>query len=114
MINKKVWTAAIASQDLSSLFLATCNNYKSLGIFGALNSDSLHKKKAALLQLAEYERTGLDGAMNRIEEEIKGHRGNATVAKSGRRNLMIWKMFCDVTDLYGQIYCVKDIASRMK
>ena len=59
------------------------------------------KIKEDLFFVAEYEREGLKLAVGKLEEML----GGTTRA---------WKLFVDVTDLYGQIYVAKDIASRMK
>ena len=72
-------------------------------------------KKTALFELAEYERNCLDEALRRLSEKSGGsrdsHRFEAETVKE--RQIAIWRMFCDVTDLYGQIYVVRDIASGM-
>jgi len=65
----------------------------------------LQTKKKTLFELAQYERSCLEDAMGRLGEEMQGCKMS--------RPMEVWKMFCDVTDLYGQIYVVKDIASRM-
>lgn len=67
-------------------------------------------KKKALLELAQYERACLDDAMARLAEAAPGPRA---VGGAAERHMALWQMFCDVTDLYGQIYVVRDIASRM-
>ncbi|KAF3010109.1 hypothetical protein E8E14_000032 [Neopestalotiopsis sp. 37M] len=70
-------------------------------------------KKTALLQTAEYERGCLTEALRRLSLEGDTEGGDKT--KSVHQRIMeILYMFCDVTDLYGQIYVVRDIASRMK
>lgn len=66
----------------------------------------MQAKKKTLYELAQYERSWLSDVMRRLRDEMQG--------SQKRRQLDIWNMFCDVTDLYGQIYVVKDIASRMK
>ncbi|KAF1962414.1 hypothetical protein CC80DRAFT_542726 [Byssothecium circinans] len=67
---------------------------------------AMQAKKKALYELAQYERSWLNDALIRLKAEMQG--------SQNRRQLDTWQMFCDVTDLYGQIYVVKDIASRMK
>ncbi|KAM0195926.1 hypothetical protein ACHAPC_000416 [Botrytis cinerea] len=57
--------------------------------------------KSELLWVAEYERRGLDTAMTLLERELgPGDLINAL------------RMFVDVTDLYGQIYVLKDVGTR--
>lgn len=65
--------------------------------------------KAALMRIAEYERRGLDAALaelGRVLHETDGGRD-----PKGWLNAL--KLFVNVTDLFGQIYVVKDIATRM-
>ena len=77
--------------------------------------NSMDAKKKALFELAEYERSCLDEALRRLSEKRSGSRDSygfeAETVKE--RQIAIWRMFCDVTDLYGQIYVVRDIASGM-
>ncbi|ETS76585.1 hypothetical protein PFICI_11972 [Pestalotiopsis fici W106-1] len=57
--------------------------------------------KSELLLIAGYERHGLGVALNELEKEL------------GSGNLMTsLRMFVDVTDLYGQIYVLKDVGTR--
>ncbi|KAI2628670.1 hypothetical protein GGR54DRAFT_357025 [Hypoxylon sp. NC1633] len=59
--------------------------------------------KRELLWIAEYERRGLDTAMKLLEEEL------------GSGELMgALRVFVDVTDLYGQIYVLRDVGTRTK
>ena len=54
--------------------------------------------------VAEYERECCMTALDRLENETG----------LDARTKRILRMFVDVTDLYGQIYVAKDIASRMR
>jgi len=72
------------------------------------------RKKEALFALAEYERSCLNKALQHLDCEARKfptHGPGSGQIKE--RQMDIWRMFCDVTDLYGQIYVVRDIASRM-
>jgi hypothetical protein len=62
--------------------------------------------KKQLFTVAEYERKNMESAMTKLWEL-------AGVDKTQRRTLDKVQMFCNVTDLYGQIYVARDIASRM-
>ncbi|ROW08497.1 hypothetical protein VMCG_03254 [Cytospora schulzeri] len=73
---------------------------------------SMDLKKQALFDLAEYERACLDDALRRLAS-LPRETGDVVVDNAKDRQMTIWRMFCDVTDLYGQIYVVRDIASRM-
>ena len=59
-----------------------------------------NKKKEDLLWLAEYERECLDVSFRRPESQVSAEVANAL------------KLFIRVTDLYEQIYVMRDIASR--
>ena len=59
-------------------------------------------KKSDLLWLAEYERECLDAAAVKLRDQIPAEIMDAI------------DLFARVTDLYGQIYVARDIASRMK
>ena len=59
-------------------------------------------KKAELMWLAEYERECLQLALGKLRAEVQETVMNAV------------DLFVRVTDLYGQIYVARDIASRMK
>ncbi|WPH04793.1 Hypothetical protein R9X50_00768900 [Acrodontium crateriforme] len=62
--------------------------------------------KARLWTLAEYERENVERAF----EKLRVLAGND---KEGERTLQKMRVFVNVTDLYGQIYVARDIASRM-
>lgn len=62
------------------------------------------RRKAELFELAEYERACLKSAISRLQKS----------APNVKRKMQVLELFSDVTDLYGQIYMVKDIASRAK
>ncbi|KAI1127659.1 Copalyl diphosphate synthase [Nemania abortiva] len=76
------------------------------------NEVGVNTQKCALFDLAEYERACLNDALRRLAEMIRGT-GNVKLDRAKDRQMDIWRMFCDVTDLYGQIYVVRDIGSRM-
>ena len=79
------------------------------------NADSVEDKKSALWELAQYERACLDDALARLGGAAASSKTPPAAADGGaaERHMALWQMFCDVTDLYGQIYVVRDIASRM-
>ena len=59
--------------------------------------------KTELLWIAEYERRGLNMAMGLLEDELA--QGKMVGAL---------RLFIDVTDLYGQVYLLKDIGTRTR
>ena len=69
------------------------------GVDGEMEEERIKKD---LFFVAEYEREGLKLAVGKVE---------GMVAEATRR---AWRLFVDVTDLYGQVYVARDIASRMK
>lgn len=70
--------------------------------------------KAALFRLAEYERHSVEHAFAQLVDVSVKAGNNAAVRNRTASQMGVWRLFVDVTDLYGQIYVVRDIASRMK
>ncbi|KAI5860764.1 Copalyl diphosphate synthase [Durotheca rogersii] len=69
-------------------------------------------RKRALFELAEYERFCLGEALSRLEKESKPQETGMEEPESpSNRRKAILRLFRDVTDLYGQIYVLRDIAS---
>lgn len=73
------------------------------------SSSDLALKKDRIMKLAAYERSNVDAALAQLED-VAASAGNN---RRKRKNWSLLKIFCSVTDTYGQIYVVKDIASRM-
>lgn len=73
--------------------------------FGAATSNQGLKDR--ILWLADYERDCMNMALERLQRLSQG-------SERQRRIFQVIQMFCNITDLYGQIYIVKDIASRMR
>lgn len=79
----------------------------------AVQRSSIETRQRDLLELAEYERSCLNEAVRRLGEESKMPSKKSRIrGKVEERKLIIWDLFCDVTDLHGQIYIARDIASR--
>ena len=109
------------AQDLASRLAVMCRQYNDLGsiardaLEGNLNSvdfpefhagnegeeGEAERRKEALFHIAEYEREGIRRAQRALEERVE------------RRVVRLMDVFVGVTDLYGQIYVARDIASRM-
>ncbi|KAK1595401.1 ent-kaurene synthase [Colletotrichum navitas] len=68
--------------------------------------------KDALFKLAEYERSCWQTALARLEA-APALEPNFSVRRIKERRMAVLRTFMDTVDLYGQIYVVKDIASRM-
>lgn len=114
--------AAYLAEDASRHLASLCRMYNDLGSLardadeGSLNSVNFPEfsfsqghpgasdsVRSELLQIAEYERQGLQLALTCLEKEVgPGEFMNAM------------RLFVDVTDLYGQIYVLRDIGTRTK
>ena len=66
------------------------------------HASDLRARKAALLELAEFERAGVEAARARLLPMVS------------KRVRAVVGVFVDVTDLYGQIYVARDIGSRTR
>ncbi|KAI0517205.1 hypothetical protein F5B22DRAFT_605305 [Xylaria bambusicola] len=70
------------------------------------------RKKEALFEVAQYERSCIEEAFRRLEAHAAGSRSADARARKSRQ-MEIWRMFYNVTDLFGQIYVLRDIGSRL-
>lgn len=68
--------------------------------------------KDALFHIAEYERSCWQTALARLEA-ASAQEPNRLLRRVKDRRMAVFRTFMDTVDLYGQIYVVKDIASRM-
>ena len=66
------------------------------------DADTESRLKEDLHWIAEYERECLGMIVRRMGEQL------------GQSRIETLKVFIDVTDLYGQIYVARDIASRIE
>lgn len=102
-------------RDEGNLNSVNFPEFHGAGADGVLDAEAGKKE---LFGLAEYERGCLVVALRRLDEAGRSGGGAGGLdAEAGRlhgRRMQIWRMFADVTDLYGQIYIVRDIASRMR
>ena len=87
-----------------------CIHFPEFG--GASTSDDA--KKATLFKIAQYERSRWNSTLSMLEERMQGSAGDAAAKRLAARRFRIVEMFCDVTDLYGQIYILKDISAPIK
>ena len=77
-------------------------NFKEFHEGGVPGRDGEAGIKEALFRIAEYERECLELTKGRLEKLVPGKVRD------------VLALFVDVTDLYGQIYVARDIASRMR
>ncbi|KAI0535656.1 hypothetical protein GGR58DRAFT_478295 [Xylaria digitata] len=75
-------------------------------------SSAMARKKEALFEVAQYERSCIEEAFRRLEGHAAGKRSADARARKARQ-MEIWRMFYNVTDLFGQIYVLRDIGSRL-
>jgi hypothetical protein len=92
-----------AEANLNSLdFSEFCDDERAATTNGIKTGTTSDDKKDELFWLAEYERSCMEKARMELQKEI-----SPSLARS-------LKLFINVTDMFGQIYVLKDIASRMK
>jgi hypothetical protein len=72
---------------------------------GTWDPEEAERAKAELLWIVGYERCGLETALARLEDEL-GSRDKSTINSI--------KMFINLTNLYGEIYMLKDIGTHTK
>ncbi|GKU11288.1 unnamed protein product [Fusarium langsethiae] len=73
-----------------------------------------NSKKKRLVQLAEYEHACLTKALGALEKECQKAHGANSISSIEARKLSIVRLFCDVTELYDQLYVIKDLSSHLK
>ncbi|KAI6774712.1 hypothetical protein HG530_001470 [Fusarium avenaceum] len=73
---------------------------------------NLDERKQSLSQIATYEQGCLDSALQALERQTRHDAGDYRDSKEARK-LHIVKLFCDVTDLYDQLYVIKDLSSSI-
>lgn len=105
----------VAEGNLNSIdfpeFASNTSVLQLSGEFGPSVDTDMARKKDELFKLAEFERVCLGEAQKHLEQEMLSLRASKTASEA---RLAVWKVFRDVTDLHGQIYVVRDIASRIK
>ncbi|KAF4429606.1 gibberellin cluster-kaurensynthase [Fusarium austroafricanum] len=81
--------------------------------FPEFSLDGKDDKKKRLAGIAEYEHQCLNLALGALEKKCREETGRLLgVAES--RKFSIVRLFCDVSDLYNQLYVVKDLSSQLK
>lgn len=80
--------------------------------------NDMKSMQKALLTLADYERQAYMDALSRLDKiradyAQEGGIVDAEGTRLGARRMAIWSMFCEEVDLYGQVYVVRDISSRI-
>ncbi|KAF5696443.1 ent-kaur-16-ene synthase [Fusarium mundagurra] len=76
-------------------------------------AQNLDERKKRLSQIGKYEQGCLDHALEALERQSRDDAGDRAGSKEARK-LKIVKLFCDVTDLYDQLYVIKDLSSSMR
>ncbi|KAI0009517.1 aphidicolan-16beta-ol synthase [Xylariaceae sp. FL0662B] len=119
------YLAAAACRHLSTM----CRMYNDLGSWtrdrDEGNLSSIHfpefggeavdesTKKAVLFGLAQFERACWNDVLRKLEENMVDD-PDAEAARLGGRRMRLIQMFFDVTDIYGQIYVLRDISSPIE
>ncbi|PWY80853.1 aphidicolan-16beta-ol synthase [Aspergillus sclerotioniger CBS 115572] len=80
--------------------------------FGSQDKDE-SAKKAEVFQLAQYERECWKQSFKQLEVAMREGK-KPEEAMLGSRRARIVRYFCDVTDIYGQIYVLRDISSPIE
>lgn len=86
------------------------NNLNSLHFAEFATEATASRQKLALYDLAQYERGCWNGALSCLQAENDAKDSNS-MKLLGDRRISLVRLFCDVTDIYGQIYLLKDISS---
>ncbi|KAG6040943.1 hypothetical protein E4U41_006534 [Claviceps citrina] len=82
--------------------------------FPEFSSSSQEGRKKVLAQLSEYEHTCLDEALHKLDLETCNAHKMASRIHLDNRKLSILKLFRDVTNLYNELYVIKDLSSARK
>ncbi|KAL6720895.1 hypothetical protein ACLMJK_002820 [Lecanora helva] len=69
--------------------------------------------KEELLRIADFERACMELAFKELENEMRSISPTSST-RTGANTMKALRVFINVTDLFGQIYVQKDIASRLK
>ena len=80
--------------------------------FGNEDVDDL-RKKAELFHLAQYERECWNHGLTQLDVAMREKKKPEKAMLASRR-MRIVRYFCDVTDIYGQIYVLRDISSPIE
>ncbi|KAG6175593.1 hypothetical protein E4U27_006053 [Claviceps purpurea] len=70
-------------------------------------------RKKCLTQLGEYEHACLNLALHKLSQETSRHQTASRIDFDSRK-FSILRLFCDVTDLYDQLYVIRDLSSAIK
>ncbi|KAF2223849.1 copalyldiphosphate/kaurene synthase [Elsinoe ampelina] len=80
----------------------------------ASGHDPTKAKKKALLSLGEYEQDFLRDTLDRLEKFVATPTPGGRVESKRLRGFRLFRYFCDVTDLYDQLYVLKDLSSSLR
>jgi hypothetical protein len=68
-----------------------------------------------LLWIADYERRGVEAAMEALQEKLETVGGDGEGGKKWAARWMdALRQFVTVADLYGQVYVLKDVGTRTR
>lgn len=79
---------------------------------GGVGVDVPASKKRDLFQVAQYERACLEEAFRRLSDDAADKISPEARARK-KRKMDIYRLFYNVTDLWGQMYVLRDLGSRL-
>jgi hypothetical protein len=92
----------------------SCLHFPELSGAGRNNNCQGAARKAALGRMAKEERNRWHVALQQLCDEMRAAAPDAAAARLAGRRARLVTMFCDVTDLYGEIYVLRDVSTRIK
>lgn len=101
--------------DLASVARdAAEGNYNSVD-FPEFNATVAETKKEALRELAEYEKSAWLNALEKLEVVSRRRVAGLgeSVKEATERRIKCWRMYCNIVELYGQLWIVKDMSSKV-
>ncbi|KAI1390886.1 Ent-kaurene synthase [Hypoxylon trugodes] len=78
----------------------------------ALGNNDIVTRQASLFEIAQYERSCIEYAFERLANHSADKRSTEAQARKSRQ-MDFWRLFYNVTDLWGQMYVLRDIGSRL-
>ncbi|KAI6334962.1 hypothetical protein MCOR30_003984 [Pyricularia oryzae] len=99
--------------DLGSIARDTAEKNLNSVHFPEFDKTLAETRKQALWDIAQFEREAFEDARARMERATKKRMAGMGEKEKNATELRIkyWRMYCNITDLYGQIWVVKDFSA---
>lgn len=99
--------------DLGSIARDTAEKNLNSVHFPEFDKTLAETRKQALWDIAQFEREAFEDARARMERATKKRMAGMGEKEKKATELRIkyWRMYCNITDLYGQIWVVKDFSA---